>query len=300
MAIEKQSSEAVATGIYDLHEFNPAKIVTGQINLNTLTPINYQPYPTNVNGTVTIDKNSDLEFKRNLIPLNVTKYEQSKFNEVVDIKFIEFISEADNSELESLRAQLRLLSESKAELEAVVDSDEAEIERLRSIIADLESRTALLEDSLNTVTDTETEPTEITNSIPNILFFNEELIANTLNDRIMSKNRKYVAIMQPDRNFVIYKGDFNENGIALSDAVLSPIWSTETYVQSSANFNSYKVKVSNNGLGIYNVDNSLILLSVDKSLTNKSKLVLDNEGVLSLVDSVFSDPIKIWSKPDKA
>lgn len=291
MAIEKKFSESVETGIYDLHEFDPAKVITGKINLNTLTPINYQPYTTNVNGTVIIDKNSDLEFKRNLIPLNVTKYDQLNFNEVVDIEFTEFISEVDNSELENLRNQIRLLNESKAELEAVVDFDETEIERLRSIIADLESRTALLEDSLTSVTESDIE----SNTVSNVLLFGEELIANTLGDRLMSKNKQYVAIMQVDKNFVIYSGAFDENGIALPDAILTPIWSSGTFISTGTN--SYRLKIASNGVGIYNSDNTLngIIITPPTTLSSKAKLVLDNDGRLSLADSVFNDPIKIWS-----
>jgi hypothetical protein len=75
--------------IYNLQEFDPSKIVSGEIDPKKVVPIKYQELPTNSAGMIIVDKNSDLTYLRKLSSLYTTKTKQSKFESVVDTEFTE-------------------------------------------------------------------------------------------------------------------------------------------------------------------------------------------------------------------
>jgi hypothetical protein len=75
--------------IYDLHEFSPTKIISGEIDPTKVVPIKYQPLPTNSAGMVIVNKNDDLTYLKRLSNLYAVKTKQSKFETVVDTAFTE-------------------------------------------------------------------------------------------------------------------------------------------------------------------------------------------------------------------
>ena len=76
--------------IYELHEFDPDKIITGEINPDKIEPFKYSAFMRDSKGMSIIDKNTDLSNYRSLVNLNTTKTSQTKFNQVIDIEFAEF------------------------------------------------------------------------------------------------------------------------------------------------------------------------------------------------------------------
>ena len=75
---------------YELHEFDPTKIFTGEIQPHEVNSFKYEAYGANTLGQLVIDKNTSIEGKRKFISLATKKTSQSKFNQVVDIEFAEF------------------------------------------------------------------------------------------------------------------------------------------------------------------------------------------------------------------
>lgn len=75
--------------IYDLHEFDPAKIISGEIDPKKVVPIKYQQLPSNSAGMIIIDKNLDLTYFKRLSNLYTVKTKQSKFETIVDTAFTE-------------------------------------------------------------------------------------------------------------------------------------------------------------------------------------------------------------------
>lgn len=77
------------TTVYNLHEFNPDKILSGEIEPVKVVPTKYQQYDINSSGMIIIDKTEDLTYQRKLISLYTEKTKQSKFESVIDINFSE-------------------------------------------------------------------------------------------------------------------------------------------------------------------------------------------------------------------
>jgi hypothetical protein len=75
--------------IYNLQEFEPSKIISGEINPKKVVPIKYQELPTNSVGMIIVDKNSDLTYLRKLSSLYIKKTKQSKFESIIDTTFTE-------------------------------------------------------------------------------------------------------------------------------------------------------------------------------------------------------------------
>ncbi len=97
LSIGRPTSERTTTPPpvkYEIHEFSRDKIATGEIDPTVINPYKYLEYPRNGNGQLTIDLNQDVSFNRYMINLQISKFEDSKFNEVIDIEFEEFLAPA--------------------------------------------------------------------------------------------------------------------------------------------------------------------------------------------------------------
>lgn len=75
--------------VYNLHEFAPDKIISGEIDPKKVVPIKYQPLPTNSVGMLIVDKNQDLTYLRKLSSLYTIKTRQTKFESIIDTAFTE-------------------------------------------------------------------------------------------------------------------------------------------------------------------------------------------------------------------
>ena len=81
---------------YELREFDIQKVLGKEINIYDVKQTAgaaFKTYETNSFGTTIIDKNKDLINSRNLISLVTTKISISKFTQVIDTEFEEFLGD---------------------------------------------------------------------------------------------------------------------------------------------------------------------------------------------------------------
>jgi hypothetical protein len=119
--LEEYRSTTPAPVKYELHQFSRNKIITAEIDPKVIDPYKYIEYPRSSNGQVTIDLNTETEFNRYMINLQVSKFENTKFNEIVNIDFEEFLPEPE-PETETISTGLATLLE-RAEQFSINDSD---------------------------------------------------------------------------------------------------------------------------------------------------------------------------------
>jgi hypothetical protein len=271
---------------YQLHEFDPEKVFTGQINSLEVNSFKYESYGSNTVGQTVIDKNNPIDGKRKFISLVTKKTSQSKFNQVVDIDFAEFTLKNAGAALDFLQAKINSLESDKAGLKSGRDTDKQRIDALNKQIAALQAQILAMQ-----VTPA------VVNKIPNHLNANETLkVGPEVNglppDRIMSKNRKYVAIIQSDRNLVVYSGEFDERGYALENTAMDSVWApTDGWSPHTGN---YILKFYTNGLCAFQyVDGKLadwfwIFKSEDSNkkgqLADNAKLILEDSGRLVITN----------------
>ena len=188
--------------IYELHEFDRDKVFTGEIKPSEVVHIKYNPYEKNSVGQTVIDNNKDLSQVRNFINLNTTKASQEKFNQVVDIEIKEFLPSVIDTTIADLSNKVSELEAVKAELQTTNQLDTEKINRLNEQITTLEAKAKMT-------------PKVLVNKIPDTLMAKSSLVSGTAKDRLLSKGRQAIAVMEGTGNFTIYTGEFDENGIPL-------------------------------------------------------------------------------------
>jgi hypothetical protein len=286
---------------YQLHEFDPEKVFTGQINSLEVNSFKYESYSSNTVGQIVIDKNNPIDGKRKFISLVTKKTSQSKFNQVVDIEFAEFTLKNTGAALDFLQAKINSLELDKAGLASGRNTDKQRIDALNKQIASLQDQILTTQAITTAAADA---AAKTVNKIPDHLNLNETLKAGSEvnglpSDRIMSKNRKYVAIIQSDRNLVVYKGEFDERGYALENTAMDSIWSPNGGY--SKNSGDYTLKFYTNGLCAFHFVNGNLAdwfwiyqnENADKIglLSNNAKLILEDSGRLVITN--FSS--KVWA-----
>jgi hypothetical protein len=120
-----------------LEPINPQQLLTGEITPTETNPIKYQKYRTNESGLVVIDKNEDLSFSRNFLPLYAKTYNKTAFDTVIKNEFEEFITTSGNTPIAFLQSQLTELQSQRDSLLAVRDSNQELIADLQRQIDEL-------------------------------------------------------------------------------------------------------------------------------------------------------------------
>jgi len=185
--------------IYELHEFDRDKVFTGEIIPSKAENIKFNPYEKNSVGQTVIDNNKDLSQVRNFINLNTTKVSQEKFNQVIDIEIKEFLPTKIDTTIADLSNKVSELEGVKAELETIHVLHTEKIDRLNNQITTLESKAKMT-------------PPVLINKIPDTLLAKSSLVSSTAKDRLLSKGRQAIAVIEDTGNFTIYTGEFDENG----------------------------------------------------------------------------------------
>jgi len=288
---------------YELHEFDPAKIMTGEINPDKIEPIKFPPFEKDSKGMTVIDKNQDVSSKRILVNLNTQKTSQTKFNQVIDVEFAEFTRKDSGAPINFLQAKIDAL---ETERQTLLSSKQTDAQKIKS----LNDRIAQLLEQMKTMIQNPGTPTvnaePESNKVSNILRFNKSLISRKIEngipaDRLLSKNKKYIAVMQDDRNFVVYKGEFDIYGQAIKDIPYEADWASNTYRSSTE---PWYLLVYEYGLGINLVDNGtddtfawVKEISIIKDKTVKS--ALSDTGTLLLTDEgklvLTNYGMKVWA-----
>ena len=191
---------------YDLHEFDKDKVFTGEVDPTKIVPIKYQPYDKNSLGQTIIDSNKNINGLRYNIGLNTKKVSQQKFDQVIDIEFEEFLPRIIDNTVADLKDQVAELEAIKAELQVTNANDQSKINNLNEQIR-------ILEEKLEAAAVVVTPTGEVTNAtISDTLMAGAILTSGTSKDRLLSKNKKAVAIIQSSGIFEIYTGDFDGLG----------------------------------------------------------------------------------------
>jgi hypothetical protein len=232
---------------YELHEFDPVKVFTGEIDPLEVNSFKYEAYNTNTVGQIVIDKNNLTDTKRKFISLATKKTSYTKFNQIIDIEFAEFIAKSVVDPTLFLQAKINSLEALIENLRSNRNTDKSKIDAL---IQQIEALQAQLDALKNPAGD---------NKISNILKYGQQLVAGSERqisgslitgslstgslsttqgitgslstspsssftpitipgDRLLSKNRKYVVIIQGDRNIVVKKGEFDERQVSTLNA----------------------------------------------------------------------------------
>jgi hypothetical protein len=284
---------------YELHEFDPAKIMTGEINPDKIEPIKFPPFEKDSKGMTVIDKNQDVSSKRILVNLNTQKTSQTKFNQVIDVEFAEFTRKDSGAPINFLQAKIDALETERQTLLSSKQTDAQKIKALNDRIAQLlEQMKTMIQNPGTPTVNAEPE----SNKVSNILRFNKRLISRKIEngipaDRLLSKNKKYIAVMQDDRNFVVYKGEFDIYGQAIKDIPYEADWASNTY---SPTTNTRYLLVYGYGLGINLVDNGTEdTFAWVKQIGTKDNPGISDTGTLLLTDEsklvLTNYGMKVWS-----
>jgi len=301
---------------YELHEFDPVKVFTGEIDPLEVNSFNYEEYNTNTVGQIVIDKNNTTDTKRKFISLATKKTSYTKFNQIIDIEFAEFIAKSVVDPTLFLQAKINSLEALIENLRLNRNTDKSKIDAL---IQQIETLQAQLDALKNPAGD---------NKISNILKYGQQLVASSEMqitgslsttqgitgslstspsssftiplDRLLSKNRKYIAQIQGDRNFIVRKGEFDERGYPLEDSVvelvrvISDIDGNSLYTEESA---AYALAFTTTALIVgeetpekngyyYNLE------PIATGLSSNAKLILEDSGRLVVTNN--SQAVRTW------
>lgn len=130
-----------------LEPIDPEQILSREIKPSETSPIKYQNYRKNDSGLVIIDKNEDLTFSRNFLPLYTTTLNKKSFDTVVKAEFEEFVNVVSNTPVTFLQTQLEDIRAQRDSLLAARDLDRNKIAELTDTIESLQQQ---IEDILNT------------------------------------------------------------------------------------------------------------------------------------------------------
>ena len=199
-SVAQLKSEVLKTSArpYELIEYNSDKIITGEINPGLINS-NIATYEKNSEGTIIIDKNKDLSNQKMLISLNTTKISNTKFKQIIDIEFQDFVIKADTSLLflESQLASLQALAQQNRNSKKV---DKDKIKQLLAQIALLEKQIADLKAMLNNVPDSIAYGTA--------LYSDGSGIGNML----LSKHRRARGVVNENGTFKVTLGNYDKDG----------------------------------------------------------------------------------------
>ena len=187
---------------YELTEYNSDKIITGEINPGLINS-NIATYEKNSEGTIIIDKNKDLSNQKMLISLNTTKISNTKFNQIIDTEFQDFILKADTS--------LLFLESKLAALQALDQQNRTSKKVNTDKIKQLQEQIVLLENQI-------IEMRKLGNNLPDSISYGTTLqyVKNSnvtgLGSMLLSKGRKAKARFDANGSFKVTLGNYDKNG----------------------------------------------------------------------------------------
>ena len=317
---------------YELHEFDPVKVFTGEINPLEINSFKYEAYGTNTVGQIVIDKNNPTDTKRKFINLATKKTTYTKFNQIVDVEFAEFITKNIVDPTIFLQAKINSLEALIENLRSNRNTDKSKIDALMQQIKALQDQLDALKN-----------PTANVNKISNILKYGQKLVSGlerqitgslssgslssgslssgslsatqgitgstslspsssitVPGDRLLSKNRKYIAQIQGDRNFVVRKGEFDERGYPLEDAVIevvrvvldfedNPLYTEYSGIYTIA-FTPTALIVGDESTG--EGEGYGLLEIIARPTSPNSKLILEDSGRMIVTNN--SQPVRIF------
>ena len=286
--------------LYDLHEFDPDKLVTGAINPDKVDSVLYPTYSFNSNGVIVLDKNKEnLSTQRTIINLTSVKTTSKKFNEVIDTEIQEFT--------ETLNSDTTFLANQVAALDSSIQRSRAENSNLQKKITDLNQEIESLRRQSELTRNPPSNLVGDTLSAGKFLYPDRQGRPGdpgypAIQNMLLSKNRTARAVLQFDGNFVVNTGRYNERGQPLEAESLV---FAKGYDNSGANNNlnlsnsvafvwiysnlqgGGQLEVGRVGTGRWIVNYG----SGRQNVSPAARLQLNDAGILNL----FDGPNLIWS-----
>jgi hypothetical protein len=268
----------MVTTTYSLNEFDNDKVFTGEIVPDKSGSDLSKSYTRNDKGQLVLDLNkAEVISSRYTIALNTIKPTTLNFNTVIDTDFKEFLPPVLTANTSSVNEDLVNLTSDKVQLQE-------ELARLQRQISGSFERVQASLDLQQSLSDS-ASIVSTQNNIVDTLFVGEELISNNfIQNRLLSKNRTALAILQEDGNFVIYTGNFDADG----NGILMP--ENVKFARFSDNPSILRLN-SINGLQLSRYTANGEFVRWQTAIEGATKAVLDDSGNLSL----FNEDIFLWT-----
>ena len=270
--------------LYDLHEYDPDKLITGEIDPNQIDPVIYPTYEKNYKGIVVIDKNKQtVSNQRTIINLTATKPSSKKFNEVVDTEIQEFT--------QTLNSESAFLSNQVAALDSSIQRSRSENLTLQKKITDLNSEIDSLRNQLELAVDPAKD-----NNVSDTLVAGSALFSDrNSQNKLLSRNRTARAVLQGDGDLVIYSGTYDYDGLPIGSERV--VWSRgfDGKKDGPGVYMILDITVGENGkLATVRADNDTYqerFSTPVQTLSSKARVQLTDAGILNLFDGANI----IWS-----
>lgn len=176
---------------YFLQEFDPESVEKGNVSMNEVNSYKFQEYTTNQNGTFIVNNKENLEFKRNFIPLSVSRPNNASVKEIIDCNFKEF-----------KKGSGQLTSN---------EFNQSTVNGLTAANADLITENITLKRTLKAFM-AGISP----NNVSNMMFIGAELSTLSGKTKLLSWNKKALAELDADGVFRIKTGEFDTDGNSIS------------------------------------------------------------------------------------
>jgi hypothetical protein len=197
------------------HLLDRDKIFTKELDPKKTKSDSSIEYEQNSKGSFIVDQNTNLENKRRLISLYTDKTTQKNFTQVVDIEFEEFVDAVvevpvDNStNIEDLSAENLTLQRKIDLLNTQVSQLEENIKNYPVVVTNIIA--PAVEDTEQQVSDT---------MVVGSTLYSDRTGApvapgGSIQNMLLSKNRKSRLVIQGDGNLIIVTGEFDKQGNSL-------------------------------------------------------------------------------------
>jgi hypothetical protein len=198
--------------IYELHEFQPDRLLSGQIDPTRVIPTKYNMYVTASNGVTLINENVNITDLRSFISLYSTKISNTRFDQVIDSSFKEFPPFVNDTTIRDLQARIAELEASASVLLATDTANKNLIDTLNNQLTTV-SQISLV----STQTNTSNNPIS---TIPSELKIGERLLSNLASqNKLQSPNGRYIFQLNFDGSLSLFENITDANEISTLNLV---------------------------------------------------------------------------------
>jgi len=198
--------------IYELHEFQPDRLLSGQIDPTRVIPTKYKMYVTASNGVTLINENVNITNLRSFISLYSTKISNTRFDQVIDSSFKEFPPFVNDTTIRDLQARIAELEASASVLQATDTANKNLIDTLNNQLTTV-SQISLV----STQTNTSNNPIS---TIPSELKIGERLLSNLASqNKLQSPNGRYIFQLNFDGSLSLFENITDANEISTLNLV---------------------------------------------------------------------------------
>lgn len=191
--------------IYELHEFQPDRLLSGQIVPTRVIPTKYISYATASNGITVINENTNISNNRSFISLYTTKISDVKFNQIIDLEFKEFPPIIIDTTIRDLQTRISELEASSSVLLATDAANKNLINTLNDQIDSLNKINLIVDQSIQS---SNNNP----NLIPSEFKVGTKLLSNSSSqNKLQSPNGKYIFQLNSDGSISLFENQSTDS-----------------------------------------------------------------------------------------